>query len=205
MLLVVAPSLRIETLWPEPKRRVRAGMGVEPGDDQVTTRWGSDIRRATVGTGPILILASWRALLRASESSVGVGDGQAVNDIRQLSGLADLQDSREPFLPLRPEQLDLKSHSWFGTCTDLSRMMHACSASGFGRWEGFSVLAGPRILPVHKAGWMSRVVRSPLRTMVQTRANLSLAWLPDAGAAGRYTSKAGAAPGREPARVALDG
>ena len=102
VLLVVAPSLRIETLWPELKRRVRVGMGVEPGDEQV----GSDIRRATVVTGPTLMLASWRALLGALESSIGAGDAQAVNDIRQLLGLADLQDSTEAFLPLRPEQLD---------------------------------------------------------------------------------------------------
>ena len=101
-LLVVAPSLRIETLWPELKRRVRKEMKVELGDDQE----GSDVRRATVGTGRLLMLASWRALLGALESRVGAGDKQAVDDIRQLSGLADLQDSTEAFLPLRPEQLD---------------------------------------------------------------------------------------------------
>ena len=101
-LLVVAPSLRIETLWPELKRRVRKEMKVELGGDQGL----SDIRRASVGTGRLLMLTSWRALLEALASRVGAGDGQAVNDIHQLLGLADLQDSRESFLPLRSEQLD---------------------------------------------------------------------------------------------------
>ncbi|MCY4370021.1 MAG: hypothetical protein OXF41_11565 [bacterium] len=101
-LMVVAPSLRIETLWPELKRRVRTEMKVDLGD----TKDGSNVRRAAVGTRRLLILASWRALLEALASRVGASDAQAVDDIHQLLGLADLQDSREAFLPLRPEQLD---------------------------------------------------------------------------------------------------
>ena len=100
-LLVVAPSRRMETLWPELKRRAREGMNVELGDDH----GGSEVRRATVGTGRVLMLASWRVLLEALESAASAaGDAEAVNDIRQLAGLAELQD-REAFLPWRPDQL----------------------------------------------------------------------------------------------------
>ena len=100
-LLVVAPSLRIETLWPELKRRAREGMDVELGDDH----GGSEVRLATVGTGRILMLASWRVLLEALVSAASAaGDAESVNDIRQLSGLAELQDS-DAFLPWRPDQL----------------------------------------------------------------------------------------------------
>lgn len=102
VLLVVAPSKRIETLWPELKRRVRDQMNVEASDEQVD----QDVRRTTVESGCHLMLASWRVLLEALESRTsGAGDMQAVNDIRQLSGLVEVQDS-EAFLPLRPEQLD---------------------------------------------------------------------------------------------------
>ena len=104
-LLVVAPSRRIETLWPELKRRARKGMDVELGDDHAEP----EVRRATVGTGRVLMLASWRVLLEALESAaLAAGDEAAVNDIGQLSGLAELQDTTT-LLPLHPEQLDPES------------------------------------------------------------------------------------------------
>lgn len=101
-LLVVAPSLRIEPLWPELKRRVRQEMEVEPVEEE-TAR---EVRLAMVGTGRRLMLASWPVLLETLESRARASrDVQAVEDIRQLVGLAELQD-RDAFLPLRPEHLD---------------------------------------------------------------------------------------------------
>ena len=99
-LLVVAPARRIDPLWWELRRRVREGMKVELGDDQA----GSEVWRTAVGNRRALMLTSWRALLEALESrAADTGDIQAVNDIRQLSGLAVRQESE--VFPLHPEQL----------------------------------------------------------------------------------------------------
>ena len=96
-LLVVAPSIRLETLWPELK--ARAGefpMGNEGSATEV--RWVS------AGENRHLILTSWTSLLRRRRLEGAADDEQARSDIRQLQGLADQQDSEE-FLPLRAEQL----------------------------------------------------------------------------------------------------
>lgn len=100
-LLVVAPSLRFEELWPELTRRVSQTDDIELGD----TGMDRDIRWAYTGVHRLLIMASWRVLLDSlAVRTSAYGDIQAVNDIQQLQGLADLQDT-EAFLPLRPEQL----------------------------------------------------------------------------------------------------
>ncbi len=94
-LLVVAPSIRLETFWPELK--ARAGefpMGNEGSATEV--RWVS------AGDYRYLILTSWTSLLRRLEGEAD--DEQVQSNIRQLQGLADQQDSDE-FLPLRAEQL----------------------------------------------------------------------------------------------------
>ena len=139
-LLVVAPSRRIETLWPELKRRARKGMDVELGDDHAEP----EVRRATVGTGRVLMLASWRVLLEALESAaLAAGDEAAVNDIGQLSGLAELQDTTT-LLPLHPEQLDPESARLI---LNLDRLVDDVCARAFAtawasrggmqkRWEG---------------------------------------------------------------------
>ena len=94
-LLVVAPSIRLETLWPELKGRAgEFPMGNEGSATEV--RWVS------AGENRHLILTSWTSLLRRLEGAAD--DEQALSDIRQLRGLADQQDSEE-FLPLRIEQL----------------------------------------------------------------------------------------------------
>lgn len=100
-LLVVAPSLRFEELWPELERRV------SETDDIEWTEGGVDgeLRWASTGKHRLLMLASWRHLLdRLAARTSAAGEIQAANDIQQLQGLADLQDS-EAFLPLRAEQL----------------------------------------------------------------------------------------------------
>lgn len=106
--MVVAPSERIETLWPELQRRARENFDLD--DERILSEVCSTAVRSRgriPGVGQRkLILTSWRVLLETLESQAnGVGDLQAVNDIRQLRGLAEMQDS-EAFLPLNPNQLD---------------------------------------------------------------------------------------------------
>ena len=100
-LLVVAPFLRFEELWSDLTRRV------SDTDDSEWADGGQDteVRWASTGKHRLLMLTSWRLLLSSLATRTNAaGDLQTLNDIRQLQGLADLQDS-EAFLPLRPEQL----------------------------------------------------------------------------------------------------
>ena len=100
-LLVVGPAQRFEELWPELTRRVSETDDLELSDAGMD----SEVRWAAVGDNRRLMMTSWRVLLDSLASRTdAAGDVHAVNDIRQLQGLADLQDS-EAFLPLRPEQL----------------------------------------------------------------------------------------------------
>ena len=117
-LLVVAPSLRIDTLWAELRRRVLDAKGIDMGDGQP----GAELRQAPVGVSrrvilpePTalslgdgnrkLILTSWRNLLGRMEAQANAaGDVSTLNNLQQLQGLAELEDT-EAFLPLRPEQL----------------------------------------------------------------------------------------------------
>ena len=94
-LIVVAPSKRLEVLWPELKGRA----GEFPiGSEGSAT----EVRRVSAGDNRHLILTSWSSLLRRLAGAED--DEQGLSDIRQLQGLADQQDSEE-FLPLRVEQL----------------------------------------------------------------------------------------------------
>ena len=103
-LLVVAPSLRSETLWPELMRRVSQAEVIELGD--VGTE--RQVRWVVVGDRRRLMLTSWRTLLDSLASAAeAAGDMGTANDVLQLQGLADRQDS-DAFLPLRPEQLGLE-------------------------------------------------------------------------------------------------
>lgn len=101
VFLVVAPALRLETLWAELRRRIS-----EAGDFAITNeRVDSEARWADAGDNRKLILTSWRNLLGGLETSANsAGDIQTVNDIHQLQGLAEQEDT-DAFLPLRPEQL----------------------------------------------------------------------------------------------------
>ena len=52
-----------------------------------------------------MILTSWRYLLDTMATQVNAtGDIQTINDIQQLQGLAEQEDTNA-FLPLRPEQI----------------------------------------------------------------------------------------------------
>ena len=94
-LLVIAPSTRLETLWPQLKERA-------DGFIPCSERSAGDLRWAPVGDNRHLILSSWPNFL--SRLAKAAEDEQALSDIRQLQGLADLQDS-DAFRPLRSEQL----------------------------------------------------------------------------------------------------
>jgi len=100
-LLVVAPFLRFEELWSELTRRVVEADGIEWADG------GQDgeVRWASTGEHRLIMMTSWRLLLSSLATRTNAaGDIQTTNDIQQLQGLADLEDS-EAFLPLRSDQL----------------------------------------------------------------------------------------------------
>ena len=99
-LLFVAPTARLETLWPELCRSA---------DQQFTVIGATtpgDLRAATVSGGERrLMLTSWAALLDLMESeSKFAGDVVAERDIQQLRGLTDCAEP-DPFLPWRPEEM----------------------------------------------------------------------------------------------------
>lgn len=105
-LLFLAPSARIETLWPELRDRVeQAGKGLDE-KDAVST---DDMRGAVVTdternpTNQHLMLVSWRSLLRDLRSAAE--NSRITEDIRQLRGLTELMDSQE-FLPFHREDFN---------------------------------------------------------------------------------------------------
>ena len=100
-LLVVAPSLRLETLWAELRCRASEAEDIDLGDGQSDP----EVRWTAAGANRKLILTSWRNLLGGIEAQANAaGDIQIVNDVRQLQGLAEQEDTTA-FLPLRPEQI----------------------------------------------------------------------------------------------------
>lgn len=100
-LLVVAPSLRLETLWTELCHRVYEGVGISIGNEQTE----SEIRWADTGANRKLVLTSWMNMLGRMAALVNsAGEIQRANDIQQLQGLAEQEDTNA-FLPLRPEQI----------------------------------------------------------------------------------------------------
>lgn len=104
-LLVVAPFERFSELWPELTRRVSEAENMALSDAGT----GEEFRWASAGYKRWLLLISWRLLLGTLASRAdAAGDVQTVNDIRQLQGLAQLQDA-EAFIPVRPEQLGPES------------------------------------------------------------------------------------------------
>ena len=129
VLLFLAPGKRSETLWPLLQRRAReGGWTLEVADD------AGDLRTATIaGSNRHLMLTSWRALLGAMESRASLaGDGPTGEDIRQLSGLCDREDT-EAFLPLRADEL---SQEVPRRLRDLGDLVIAATERGCG--EGFA-------------------------------------------------------------------
>ena len=100
-LLVVAPAARFESLWAELRRRIQDAKTLKFQEGQRSDRvWTSQ-----VGNGISLLMTSWEVLLgRLSTQVNAAGDVAGGNDIEQLRGLTQREDS-EAFLPLRPGQL----------------------------------------------------------------------------------------------------
>ena len=93
-LLVVAPDLRVESLWAELCRR--AEVDVPDPTDQ-----NPNVKSVEVPDQKWLVLTSWAHLLERLELA---GDEQANVSIRQLRGLATRVDESS-FPPLRTEEL----------------------------------------------------------------------------------------------------
>lgn len=114
-LLVVAPSLRFEELWPELARRVGESDDIEWADGGKD----AEVKWASTGKHRLLMLTSWRHFLAMLASRTSAfGDIQTTNDIQQLQGLADREDS-EAFLPLQPEQLGPEFPRLYGHLIEL--------------------------------------------------------------------------------------
>lgn len=100
LLLFVAPSLRLPTVWAEIKRRVIEN-GYKLEQDRVITNDFIETKTEKA----ILAVTSWRCLLNfLCTRMTTAGDLDTVSDIKQLIGLCDEQDS-DAFIPLRSEDL----------------------------------------------------------------------------------------------------
>ena len=102
LLLFVAPSLRLPTVWSKIKRRA-----IEKGHklDQEKTIVTDFVETKT--ENKYLAVTSWRCLLNfLCTRLTTAGDLDTVSDIKQLIGLCDEQDS-DAFIPLQSEDLSL--------------------------------------------------------------------------------------------------
>ena len=99
VLLYIAPSVRMETLWAEIARRMRKdNMPLE------SVRTGGQLRTAKVAhSNKRLMLVSWMALLNHFCAAVP-NDSPVASDISQLRSLALLEDE-EAFQPIADEEL----------------------------------------------------------------------------------------------------
>jgi hypothetical protein len=115
VVLVVAPTRRLETLWPKLVRATEAaGFDVSELSDPST-----GLRCAAVTPDHFLAMCSWRALLgQLTREGQVESDARLLNDVDQLSGLCERMDS-EAFLPLRPEDLSSATGSRIQQLADL--------------------------------------------------------------------------------------
>ena len=93
-LLFIAPESRLETLWPELRRRA--------GDDRLLSVSDKAALKSATTDGKHLMMISWAHLLDRLE---GAADSASRNEIQQLRGLAHRVDDESGFPPLRPEEL----------------------------------------------------------------------------------------------------
>lgn len=94
VLLFVAPESRLETLWSEIRRMAQRDFTLNG-----ISETGSLRVAAVAGGNRLLMLTSWRSLLKEMRSRAG-GDSSTEEDIRQLNGLCEQEDSAA-FRPLR--------------------------------------------------------------------------------------------------------
>ena len=113
VLLFICPELRIPTLWEATRRQIEERWRLEPIVSP------SGVRRGRLlGTELQLVLISWARLLDRMDALAG--DDDVTSDIRQLQGLAQLQDA-QAFLPIHSEELDpslAQRMVWYSRLTD---------------------------------------------------------------------------------------
>lgn len=104
-LLVVAPSLRFETLWPELIRRASAA-NKSATLDRTLAGGGRVVRVGrTSSSERSMMIVSWATVLGAIESAArATGEYAALEDVRQLQSLSERQDT-DAFLPIRSQEL----------------------------------------------------------------------------------------------------
>ncbi len=100
LLLFVAPSQRLDTLWSELLRRCSdAGKPLQEPQSQFAEQ-----RHVGIGSNTMSVV-SWRVLLDTLAGALDrAGDRIRAADVQQLQGLCDAMDS-EAFLPLHSEEL----------------------------------------------------------------------------------------------------
>lgn len=101
LLLFLAPSRRLDTLWPELLQRCRrAGRDITAEE-----KLGPDSRSAVLQSGRRLAVTSWRMVLDTLHAAlIQAADADATADLMQLRGLTDRMDS-DLFLPFTGEEL----------------------------------------------------------------------------------------------------
>jgi hypothetical protein len=100
LVLVLAPQLRFETLWPELLYRV-ASFVEEPLEPENT----GPVRRARLAAGRVLALMSWDTLLSTmSAATEAAGEREHTSDLQQLRGLCEEQDAHA-FRPVTASEL----------------------------------------------------------------------------------------------------
>lgn len=101
LLLFIAPSQRLGTLWPELIRRCqKADMPIGPIEQSV-----EGLRLRKVNETHILALTSWRRVLTVMLNEVeAINEKNVAADIIQLQGLCNRMDS-DAFLPLQSADL----------------------------------------------------------------------------------------------------
>ncbi len=101
ILLFIAPSKRIPTLWRELLHRCcEATLTISESLNMPT-----GIKMAVIGEETLMALVSWQAIINVMLSAAQAeGDIDATSDIKQLKGLCDRMDEIA-FLPVQSEEL----------------------------------------------------------------------------------------------------
>lgn len=101
LLIVIAPSRRFPTIWPELLRRCHEAK-LNP---QATTKVSRDFYVASIDETCSMSLVSWHAVIHHIQESVKAeNDLETLSDLVQLQGLCERMDE-EAFLPIRSEEL----------------------------------------------------------------------------------------------------
>ncbi len=147
LLLIIGPSKRIHTLWPELVRRVKsAGYQL-----QQTQRISEQVESALVNGRYMLAFVSWHSILSVLSYTLQTeGEQGILEDLKQLQGLCEQMDS-DAFLPLRSGEL---------TGNIGQRIVHYCdlvdeAVAKLGR-DGICKLEGLRASG--SKGWYGRYV-----------------------------------------------